>query len=886
MNSSNLDEAAIFNIARRIDVAEVQRLYIEQACGDDQQLLGRLESLLNAYKQDVAFLERPAEGVPSSPVRDFENHDRQIGPYKLLEPIGEGGFGKVYMAEQTRPVRRLVALKIIKPGMDTSQVIARFESERQALALMSHPNIAQIIDGGETESGQPYFVMELVRGVPITAFCDGNHLPARERLKLFISVCQAIQHAHHKGVIHRDVKPSNVMVTLNDGAPVVKIIDFGVAKAVAQRLTEKTLFTAYGQMVGTPAYMSPEQASMSMLDVDTRSDIYSLGVLLYELLTGTTPIESARLREAGYAEIQRLIREVDPQRPSTRLSSLGDSATIVADNRSTDSKQLSRLLAGDLDWIVMKALEKDRNRRYASPGSFAEDVERYLQGDAVLAPPPTLNYRLKKFASRNRGAVMTAAVTAAALLAGTAIASWQAVVATRAKSKALTAAEAAKEAKHVAITKEAEAQAVVAFLENQILAAARPKGVDGGLGPDVTLRDAINASVPFVESSFKDQPLTEARLRETLGASYTRLVDGKAAAEQYQRAREIRERILGPDHPDTLVCVNGLGIGYMMQGRLQESANLYEALLPICKAKFGPDAVLTLQCMNNLGMALDTLGRLNESLSIHKEVFSICKANFGPDHRNTLKAMTNLAGVYDSLVLNDEALELRKETLERSRSKYGPDDAGTLMAMQNLGNSYRKFGRFADALRLDQECLLRRTTVLGVDHSDTLASLWCTAHDLIGLKRGAEAVPLIDDCLKKSLGKYVHHNFRGIADLRLRYFQKLKNVDECRRTAELWEDQKRTDALSLYQAAVCRGVTASLLNELNPMAENSARLVNEELDRAMAWLEKAVAAGYRYADKMETDPEFQLLHDRGEFKKLLERAFANQDAGSKSSDEK
>ncbi len=268
------------------------------------------------------------------------------------------------MAEQHQPVRRRVALKIIKPGMDTRQVIARFESERQALALMSHPNIAQIIDGGETASGRPYFVMELVRGVPITEFCDKNHSTTEERLKLFVSVCHAIQHAHHKGVIHRDIKPSNVMITLNDGAPVVKIIDFGVAKATEQRLTEKTLFTSYGQMIGTPAYMSPEQASMSLFDVDTRSDIYSLGVLLYELLTGTTPIEAARLRDAGVAEIQRLIRDVEPPRPSTRLSSLGDSATVVAGNRATDSKHLFRVLAGDLDWIVMKALEKDRNRRY------------------------------------------------------------------------------------------------------------------------------------------------------------------------------------------------------------------------------------------------------------------------------------------------------------------------------------------------------------------------------------------------------------------------------------------------------------------------------------------------------------------------------------------
>jgi eukaryotic-like serine/threonine-protein kinase len=341
-----------------------------------------------------------------------------IGPYKLLQQIGEGGFGVVYMAEQEQPVRRLVALKIIKPGMDTSQVIARFESERQALALMDHPNIARVLDAGATGSGHPYFVMELVKGVPITDFCDKNHLATDARLKLFLNVCHAIQHAHHKGIIHRDIKPSNVMVTLHDGIPVVKVIDFGVAKATVQKLTERTLFTAYGQMLGTPAYMSPEQAEMSGLDIDTRSDVYSLGVLLYELLTGTTPLEANRLREAGYAEMQRLIREEDPPRPSTRLSSLGDSATGVAGNRGLEVKRLVQLLASDLDWVVMKALEKDRNRRYDTPASFAEDIERYLADETIEARPASAGYRLRKILRRNKGPVLSASLIFLALVSG------------------------------------------------------------------------------------------------------------------------------------------------------------------------------------------------------------------------------------------------------------------------------------------------------------------------------------------------------------------------------------------------------------------------------------------------------------------------------------
>ena len=374
-----------------------------------------------------------------------------IGPYKLLQQLGEGGFGVVYLAEQDQPVRRQVALKIIKPGMDSAQVIARFESERQALALMDHPHIARVIDAGTTESGHPYFVMELVTGVPITEYCDKNHLTPEARLKLFLDVCQAIQHAHHKGIIHRDIKPSNVLVTLQDGVPVVKVIDFGVAKATVQRLTDRTLFTALGQMIGTPLYMSPEQAGVSSVDVDTRTDVYSLGVLLYELLTGTTPLEAKRLRQAALAEMQRLICEEEAPRPSSRLSSLGDRASVVAVNRGLDLKRLTQLLAADLDWIVMKALEKDRNRRYDTPGAFAEDIDRYLRDDAIQARPPSRSYRIRKFVRRNRAAVLTAIVVAASLVTGTTVSAWQAVRATNAEDSALKSAASESLAKQEAL---------------------------------------------------------------------------------------------------------------------------------------------------------------------------------------------------------------------------------------------------------------------------------------------------------------------------------------------------------------------------------------------------------------------------------------------------
>ena len=458
---------------------------------------------------------------------------------------------------------------------------------------------------------------------------------------------------------------------------------------------------------------------------------------MYELLTGTTPIEAARLREAGYAEIQRLIRDVEPPRPSTRLSSLGDSATVVAGNRATDSRHLFRLLAGDLDWIVMKALEKDRNRRYRSPASLADDVERYLRREAILARPPSATYRLAKFAERHRGAVLAAVAVTAALLTGTTIATWQAIVATRAKHEALAAATAESQAKQVAVAKEAETQAVLRFVQNQILAAARPKGRNGGLGPGVTLREAIDAAVPFVEKSFKDQPLTEARLRQTLGDSFWYLGDGKAAEAQYEPARAIFTKILGPDHPDTLQCLIQLGISYGMQGRNRDSVNLYEEILPICKAKFGPDARETLQCLNNLAMGLWMLDKHEEAIRIHQEVLAIKKVKYGPDDRSTLITMTNLANGYHSLHRYEEALKLREETFELYKAKYGADDYDTLMVAHNIGANLRALGRYADALRIDEETRARRKTTLGVDHPDTLISLWSVAQDLIKLDRGA-----------------------------------------------------------------------------------------------------------------------------------------------------
>ena len=418
-----MNEQTLFAEALERTDPQDRAAFLDQACQGNPALRERIERLLAQHEHAGDFLETPP-WAPQPTVDELaaERPGMLIGHYKLIEEIAEGGMGTVWMAQQTEPVKRLVALKFIKAGMDSKQVIARFEAERQALALMDHPNIARVLDGGTTKGepggvspGRPYFVMDLVKGVPITRYCDEHHLTPRQRLELFLPVCQAVQHAHQKGIIHRDLKPSNVLVALYDGRPVPKVIDFGVAKAAGQPLTEQTLVTGFGAIVGTLEYMSPEQAEINQLDIDTRSDIYSLGVLLYELLAGSPPFTRKELEKAGMLEMLRVIREQEPSKPSTKLSTAEGLPTLAA-NRGTEPAKLTKLVRGELDWIVMKALEKDRNRRYETANGFAMDVQRYLADETVQACPPSVGYRLRKFARRNKAALAMTCVVAGALV--------------------------------------------------------------------------------------------------------------------------------------------------------------------------------------------------------------------------------------------------------------------------------------------------------------------------------------------------------------------------------------------------------------------------------------------------------------------------------------
>jgi serine/threonine protein kinase/tetratricopeptide (TPR) repeat protein len=721
---------------------------LEQACAGDRALRAEVEKLLEAQAALGSFHESPLPTLlPRSDGPVAEGPGTRIGPYTLLEQIGEGAFGLVFLAEQQRPVRRRVALKILKPGMDTRQVLARFEVERQALALMDHTNIARVLDAGATDSGRPFVVMELVQGVPITEYCDEHRLTLAARLRLFLDVCQALQHAHHKGVIHRDIKPANVLVTRHDGAAVVKVIDFGIAKALRQKLTARTLFTGHGQMIGTPAYMSPEQAQSGGQDLDTRSDVYGLGVLLYELLTGTTPLEGARLSGAGYVELQRLVREEPAPRPSTRLAALGEAAAAAATRRGLDTKRLARLLAGDLDWVVLKALEKDRERRYDTPASFAADLGRYLRREAVLARPPSALYQLRKFVRRHRTAVLTGCAVAAALLAGAALATWQAVVATQAQQKAVAAATAEKRAKEQAQAREAETAAVLDFVENYLLAFARPLGQDGGLGPDGTLRRAVEAALPFIEKRFAHQPLVQARLRLTLARTFTYLGDAKKAAAQNEAARAIYLAHLGPDHPDTLRSMYYLAINYAELGRHAEALQLRLVTLQKRQAVLGADHPDTLRSMTGLANSYAALGRHAEALQLRQETLALQQRKLGTDHPDTLISMYNLAASYADLGKHTEALQLRRETLALHQVKLGPDHPETLRSKNALAVSQAALGRHAEAVKLYEETLELMKARLGADHPDVFAALHNLALSYAALGRHAEALQLHQETL-------------------------------------------------------------------------------------------------------------------------------------------
>jgi len=783
--------ADIFHEARELQ-AEQRATYLLGACGKDVALRAKVEALLKADADAGSFLGSPAA---EQGARAQGQAGAQIGRYKLLEQIGEGGMGAIWMAEQREPVKRRVALKIIKLGMDTKQVIARFEAERQALAMMDHPHIAKVLDAGATETGRPYFVMEYIKGIPILEFCDQHKVDTRARLQLFTQVCHAIQHAHQKGIIHRDIKPSNVLVTLHDGVPVPKVIDFGIAKATNSELTSKTLFTEHRQLIGTPAYMSPEQAEMSGLDIDTRSDIYSLGVLLYELLTGTTPFNIKALLESGFGEMLRAIREDEPHKPSTRISTLGETGTRTALQRSVDAKKLSTLLRGDIDWIVMKCLEKDRSRRYETASGLAADIVRHLSDEPVSAGAPSASYRLRKFVRRNRGQVLAGGAIVVALAVGVVAFAWKAAEASEQRDRAVAArgaetaqrerAEAARaeaekqreiaqaeEAAAVAQAAEAvrqEAQArkheseanqqadiasAVAKFQTDMLAAVDPNQlpkdpVSGApLKDGVTVVHALESAVKLLDAgSLADQPLVEAKVRATIGATFQALARYDEAEHNLRKTLEIRRAASPGDERLTADALDDVAMLLWQRGQSDESYRLMSAAFEIYRRVLPASGLDMATAMDNMAKPLVDLNRLAESGPLLREALELRRRNLPPGALEIAEGLNSLAHQLQREEKDSEAEPLLREALAIHRAHRLPGHPELAIAMNNLAACLKAQSKYDEADTLFNESLAMSRATLPDDHPRVALGLHNLASSLHQQGRFSEAAPLFRESL-------------------------------------------------------------------------------------------------------------------------------------------
>ncbi len=693
-----------------VELAPQERsAYLAQLCANDQELRAEVQRLVRNLERAGNFLADREEVSAQESSRwalMAEKPGERIGRYKLLEQIGEGGSGDVYMAEQEEPVRRRVALKIIKLGMDTKSVIARFEAERQALALMDHPNIAKVHDAGATESGRPYFVMELVRGTKITEYCDQNNLPTRERLDLFVPVCQAIQHAHQKGIIHRDIKPSNILVTLNDGVAVPKVIDFGIAKATTdQRLTDKTVFTAFEQFIGTPAYMSPEQAELTSLDIDTRSDIYSLGVLLYELLTGKTPFDSKELLQAGLDEMRRTIREKEPPMPSTRVSTMsGDELTVTAKRRGLEPPKLISQLRGDLDWIVVKSLEKDRTRRYETANGLARDIQRHLTNEPVMASPPSRSYQFQKLVRRNMVAFAAAGAVGLALAVGAVVSSQEAVRARRAE--------------RVQTRLRSQAQTEAAILEDMLSGA----GPSAARGRDTTmLREILDKTAERVRRNLTDQPEIQGDLNSTLASTYRDLDDFQQALVLQQRAVDEYRAAFGNQHWKIALALGRLGF---TQRRLNDALVGREfARAGLQMARLCGERRTLAACLYYMARSLDQYFTPPEGEPYAREAVAIQK-ELGDDPVTLAEYMSTLANYLNDAETNEAETEnLYRQALHLHRQYLGNDHPSVVRDLCGLAQCLLNKNKLDEAKAAATEAVDVARKIFRKDHRSVWLSL-------------------------------------------------------------------------------------------------------------------------------------------------------------------
>ncbi len=765
--------------------------FLDDACSGDAELRERIQKLLNAHNEAGNFLspshlEEADVQIDSDPdpakltettICTTSQSGISIGPYKLLEQIGEGGMGSVWVASQSQPIKRKVAIKLIKAGMDSRQVLARFEAERQALAMMDHPNIARVLDAGMTQQGRPFFAMEYVKGVPLTEYCDQAKLSVKERLELFLPICHAVQHAHQKGIIHRDLKPSNILVCLFDGQPVPKVIDFGLAKAMHQSLTEQSIFTAHGMMVGTPLYMSPEQAEQNNLDIDTRADVYALGVILYELLTGTTPLESAQMKEAAYVEILRLIKEVEPPKPSTRLSS-SESLPSVAAQRNIDPKLLTRSITGDLDWVVMKALEKERTRRYSTANGLAEDIRRHLADEPVSAGPPSTSYRVHKFIRRNRAGVIAAAATTIALLLGVVGTTSGMLWALSEQREAVEAREAETEAKRVAqasseqANNEAkraraaeqriaetlaeveserdakeqareEAERIADFLTS-VLESPDPERD----GRDIKVVELLDNAIAKLDTELADLPEQRARLQTILGRTYHALGLQRKAIPLVEKARDYYRDHFGMKDVRTLSAMNDLALYYNHNSQRAESLEINKESYAVSREVLGPQHPCTLKAMSHLAFLYTLIGRREETLKLREQAIEYYAETFGEEHPETFGARDALINAYSGMGQHRKATALRAELLPVCSNALGAADVVTLRIRSNLAACYVKQPEKALELRQEQVAVCREA--FGPEQLHTIKAELALADFHRRAGRNEEALELLEDLLVTS----------------------------------------------------------------------------------------------------------------------------------------
>ncbi len=721
-------DAEQWNHAKDIFAAALDRepaerdVFVRDACGADEVLRAEVESLLSAYSTSDGLSLPPWQGMAGA---GSVAEGTIIGPYGLIRKLGEGGMGQVWLAEQTEPVRRHVALKLLGVGFFDDAALRRFQAERQSLAMMDHPAIAKVFDAGATPDGQPFFVMEYVHGPSITSYCNRNRLTIRQRLELLLAACEGVQHAHQKMVIHRDLKPANLLVVEVDGKPTPRIIDFGLAKAAAPRFDDRMMLTQVGSFVGTPGYMSPEQADPSTRDVDTRTDVYSLGAVLYELLIGTLPFDTDQTRPLD--EVLRQLREEDPPRPSARIDTV---LPTVAAERGTEPRILIRQLRGDLDSIAMRALERDRDRRYGSPVELAADITRYLQNQPVVARPAGRSYRLRKYVRRHRLGVAAAAVIAI-----------------------LTATSAIVQAIELRrTTRERDRANRISDVMTSMFRVADPSEARGN---SVTAREILDRAAADIETSLAQDPSLQAQMMDVMGTVYSSLGLYSRAQPLLERAVQIWTRTTGPDGPSALISRHNLADTLGRRGRYADSERLERATLDASRRVFGPVHPNTLRSMASLAISIENAGRLQEAEQLNRKAVDLARKALGDDDSDTLRATNSLGTVLQREARFTEAEKYHAEVLQRRRRVLGPENPQTLITMQGLAGDFRGQGKFVEAEALDREVLAIRRRIFGDAHQHTLSSRLDLARDIARQNRYAEAERLNRESLgiaRRALG--------------------------------------------------------------------------------------------------------------------------------------